>query len=565
MTQETEIPVLSSADPAGEPVLDVRNLAVEFNTEMGPVTGIENVSFTLRRGQTIAIVGESGSGKTTTVNAVLGLLAGNGRVVSGEILFQGKDIANASEKSLRNIRGKHIGLVPQDPMSNLNPVMRIGDQLAEVLLAHGKAKKNDVDEKVQRLFAQAGLPDAAARSRQYPHEFSGGMRQRALIAIGLACQPELLIADEPTSALDVTVQRTILDHLGSLTHELGTSMILVTHDLGLAAERAGTVIVMNKGRIVEQGSSREILTKPRHEYTRRLVESAPSLASARMKTTPQGVAAEEAVTHSPVVLRVRDLVKEYKVRNPKTGRRDTFSAVKGVSFDLHRGSTLAIVGESGSGKSTTARMALRLEEPTAGLIEFAGTNIAHLRGRDLKNLRKRVQPIFQDPYSSLNPMSSIGEILEEPLKIYGIGNQSSRREKALDLLELVTLDPSVYDRFSTELSGGQRQRIAIARALALDPELIICDEPVSALDVLVQAQILELLINLQNELNLSYLFISHDLAVVRLIADDVVVMKGGEIVERGGVVEVFDSPQHEYTRKLLDSIPGHAAWMNRIP
>jgi peptide/nickel transport system ATP-binding protein len=558
MTQETTTPLLSRAGSGGQPVLDVRNLAVEFSTEMGPVTGIENVSFTLHRGETIAIVGESGSGKTTTVNAVLGLLAGNGRVTAGEILFQGKNIANASEKSLRHIRGRHIGLVPQDPMSNLNPVMRIGDQLAEVLLAHGKAKKNDVDEKVQVLFTQAGLPDAAARSRQYPHEFSGGMRQRALIAIGLACQPELLIADEPTSALDVTVQRTILDHLGSLTHELGTSMILVTHDLGLAAERAGTVIVMNKGRIVEQGSSREILTNPQHEYTRRLVESAPSLASARMKTTAQGVAAGEAVKQIPVVLRVRDLVKDYKVRNHKTGRRDTFSAVKGVSFDLPRGSTLAIVGESGSGKSTTARMALRLEEPTAGSIEFSGTNIAHLRGPDLKNLRKRVQPIFQDPYSSLNPMSSIGEILEEPLKIYGIGNQSSRRDKALDLLELVTLDPSVYDRFSTELSGGQRQRIAIARALALDPELIICDEPVSALDVLVQAQILELLINLQNELNLSYLFISHDLAVVRLIADDVVVMKGGEIVERGSVVEVYESPQHEYTRKLLDSIPGHA-------
>ncbi|MFC5931263.1 ABC transporter ATP-binding protein [Cryobacterium melibiosiphilum] len=552
---DTQI-VAETVDPhrEREVILDVRDLAVDFTTEMGRVSGVQGVSFTLHRGETLAIVGESGSGKTTTVNAVLGLLPGNGDVTSGEIFFRGTDIAGYSEKALRGIRGKHIGLVPQDPMSNLNPVMRVGDQLAEVLLAHGKATRKDVRGKVNELLARAGLPDAPARARQYPHEFSGGMRQRALIAIGLACQPELLIADEPTSALDVTVQRTILDHLSSLTHDLGTAMILVTHDLGLAAERAETVIVMNKGRIVEQGPSAQILRNPQHEYTRRLVESAPSLASARMKPiNPAAVTGQ--IGEASVILHVRDLVKEYTVRSHTDGKRTTFKAVTGVNFDLHRGTTLAIVGESGSGKSTTARIALRLEEPTSGLVEFNGTNIAHLRGRDLKGLRKQVQPIFQDPYASLNPMASVGEILEEPLKIYRLGNRAARRERAMDLLEMVALDASIYDRFATELSGGQRQRIAIARALALEPDLIICDEPVSALDVLVQAQILELLMKLQTELGLSYLFISHDLAVVRLIADQIVVMKAGEIVERGAVVDVFTSPQHEYTRMLLDSIP----------
>lgn len=548
------------ARPANDPpisniVLEVRDLAVNFDTEMGSVKGIEGVNLTLKRGETIAIVGESGSGKTTTINAIMGLLPGNGHIVHGEVIFQGRNIANAPEKAMRQVRGKNIGLVPQDPMSSLNPVIRIGKQIEEVLLVHGNATKANAAEKARKLLAQVGLPDPQTRARQYPHEFSGGMRQRALIAIALACQPELLIADEPTSALDVTVQQTILDHLGTLTTEFGTSMILVTHDLGLAADRAETVLVMSKGQVVEQGPARQILENPQHEYTKRLVSSAPSLVSTPLKSAPLHITQEPSAARD-VILSVQDISMEYKFRSQQTGKQVTFNAVKNVSFDLVRGTTLAIVGESGSGKSTTACMALKLEKPTRGSIEVDNTKIAHLRGRDLKAFRKKVQPVFQDPFSSLNPMSSIGQILEEPLKIYGIGNAASRRATARELLDKVSLNPDMYDRFATELSGGQRQRIAIARSLVLGPELIICDEPVSALDVLVQAQILDLLIQLQEELKLSYLFISHDLAVVRLIADEVAVMKSGEIVEHGSVMDVFDAPKHEYTQNLLAAIPG---------
>lgn len=385
ITTEMQRPSNTSADT--DTVLEVKNLAVDFKTEMGSVKGIEGVSFTLRRGETIAIVGESGSGKTTTVNAVMGLLAGNGSISSGEVIFQGKNIANAPEKVLRRIRGKDIGLVPQDPMSSLNPVMRIGKQIEEVLITHGNATKKNAAEKTCQLLTQTGLPDAKTRARQYPHEFSGGMRQRALIAIGLACQPQLLIADEPTSALDVTVQQTILDHLGTLTAELGTAMILVTHDLGLAADRAETVIVMSKGRIVEQGAAMDILTNPQHEYTKRLVQSAPSLSSARLKPEQVSTISENERTKD-IILSVKDVSMEYRFRSQQTGKMVSFNAVKNVSFDIERGTTLAIVGESGSGKSTTARMALKLEKPTNGIIEVDGTKIAHLRGRELKSFRK---------------------------------------------------------------------------------------------------------------------------------------------------------------------------------
>lgn len=539
-----------------EVVLDVNNLTVEFDTEMGVVHALQNVSFTLNRGETVAVVGESGSGKTTMISAILGLLAGNARVTSGEVLFQGQDTAHLPEAQMRKIRGIHMGLVPQDPMSNLNPVLRVGDQVGEVLLTHKKATKANVKEKVVDILGKAGLPDAASRTRQYPHEFSGGMRQRVLIGIGLSCDPEILIADEPTSALDVTVQRQILDHLEKMTTDLGTAMILITHDLGLAAERARRVIVMYKGNIVEQGNAAEILRNPQHEYTKKLVASAPSIASARLQTSVSERAQEVQALESEVFLRVQGLRKEFRVRDAVTGKRSDFRAVDDVDFTLHRGSTLAIVGESGSGKSTTARMVLRLDQPTAGSIDFNGQDISQLKGRRLKSLRRLVQPIFQDPYASLNPTASIGEVLEEPLKVYGVGNRASRRKKAYELLDLVSLDRSMYDRFPQELSGGQRQRIAIARALTLDPELIICDEPVSALDVLVQAQILDLLNDLQGELGLSYLFISHDLAVVQMIADEVLVMRHGKILERGVTSDVFANPQHEYTQRLIEAIPG---------
>lgn len=544
-----------NANAQQDVILSVRDLAVDFETEMGTVHAIEDVSFDLKRGETLAIVGESGSGKTTAMNAVLGLLAGNGKVAGGEILFQDLNLATLSEKQFQKIRGSRIGLVPQDPMSNLNPVLTIGNQIEETLLIHKKATKSNVTAKAVEALQAAGLSDGADRLRQYPHEFSGGMRQRVLIGIGLSCEPELLIADEPTSALDVTVQRQILDNLARLTRELGTSMVLITHDLGLAAERCERVIVMYKGRIVEQGPSQEILQNPQHEYTQRLVRSAPSIASARLATTG-GDAQEHAKRTGPPIVSVRDLRKTYRVRDSVTGKRKSFHAVDDVSFDLQPASTLAIVGESGSGKSTTARMILRLEDPDHGTIDFAGTNVASLSGIELKKARRRMQPIFQDPYSSINPMASIEEVLIEPMLVHRVGTKQERKNRARELLDFVSLPSSYLDRFSSELSGGQRQRVAIARALALHPEVVICDEPVSALDVLVQAQILDLLSDLQRDLGLSYLFISHDLAVVRLIADDVLVMRRGEVVERGRSEELFAAPQHEYTKQLLDSIPG---------
>jgi peptide/nickel transport system ATP-binding protein len=568
------------------PLLEVENLAVAFSTMNGPVQAVHEASLTLREGRTLAIVGESGSGKSTTAMSVIGLLPGNGRVTGGSVRFAGQELVGLDEARMRRIRGRQIGLVPQDPMSNLNPVTTVGRQVAETLLVHGLATRRDVDEKVVAALAAAGLPEPERRARQYPHEFSGGMRQRALIAIGLACRPRLLIADEPTSALDVTVQRTILDQIERMTEEIGTSVLLITHDLGLAAERAQDIVVMHRGRIVEAGPSARVLEDPQDEYTRRLVQAAPSVAAARVGRqavpspgrtgagataaapaaagpsasgpTAGGVAAPAAqeaagaAAREPLVV-IENLTKVFKGR---LGQAD-FTAVQDVSLTVPRGRTVAIVGESGSGKTTTARMLLKLYEPTSGSIRFDGQDVTGLRGRQLAAFRQRVQPIFQDPYSSLNPMFTIGRIVEEPLSTYGRGTRAERQDRVKWLLEEVALPPSTVSRYPNELSGGQRQRVAIARALALQPELIVCDEPVSALDVLVQKQILDLLGRLQDEFGLSYLFISHDLAVVRLISDEVCVMKDGRLVEAGASEEIFTDPQHPYTRQLLASIPGN--------
>ena len=568
------------------PLLEVENLAVAFSTMNGPVQAVHEASLTLREGRTLAIVGESGSGKSTTAMSVIGLLPGNGRVTGGSVRFAGQELVGLDEARMRRIRGRQIGLVPQDPMSNLNPVTTVGRQVAETLLVHGLATRRDVDEKVVAALAAAGLPEPERRARQYPHEFSGGMRQRALIAIGLACRPRLLIADEPTSALDVTVQRTILDQIERMTEEIGTSVLLITHDLGLAAERAQDIVVMHRGRIVEAGPSARVLEDPQDEYTRRLVQAAPSVAAARVGRqavpspgrtgagttaaapaaagpsasgpTAGGVAAPAAqeaagaAAREPLVV-IENLTKVFKGR---LGQAD-FTAVQDVSLTVPRGRTVAIVGESGSGKTTTARMLLKLYEPTSGSIRFDGQDVTGLRGRQLAAFRQRVQPIFQDPYSSLNPMFTIGRIVEEPLSTYGRGTRAERQDRVKWLLEEVALPPSTVNRYPNELSGGQRQRVAIARALALQPELIVCDEPVSALDVLVQKQILDLLGRLQDEFGLSYLFISHDLAVVRLISDEVCVMKDGRLVEAGASEEIFTDPQHPYTRQLLASIPGN--------
>jgi peptide/nickel transport system ATP-binding protein len=529
------------------PLLEIRDLSVAFRTRGQDVTVVRNVSMEIMPGQTVAVVGESGSGKSTTAAAVNRLLPDNGRITAGRVVFEGRDLATASRREMTAIRGAGIGLVPQDPMANLNPLMRVGDQIAESLQVHGVARGRGARERVVELLDLAGIPDPARRIGQYPHEFSGGMRQRVLIAMGLACRPRLLIADEPTSALDVTVQRRILDQLARLTAEMGTAVFLITHDLALAAERADVVAVMYEGEIIETGPAAEILAEPRHEYTRRLLRAVPSLSSVRVAApdgTPEG-AAEDLVV-------VEGLRKVFPIR----GTREELTAVDAVSFRIPRGRTVSIVGESGSGKSTTANLLLGLDEATSGSIRFDGTDLAGLGRRELFAFRRRVQPVFQNPYASLDPRYTVEKSIAEPLRVHRVGTAAERRKAAAELLEKVALPASLAGRLPHELSGGQRQRVAIARALALSPELVVLDEAVSALDVIVQAQILELLAELQRELGLSYLFISHDLAVVRMISHAVHVMRDGRIVESGTTDEIFDRPAGDYTRELLAAIPG---------
>ena len=661
MTDNTNAKMLAMQKEHG-PLLEVKDLAIDFTTDTGkPVHAVRDANFTVYPGQWVAIVGESGSGKSTSAMAVLGLLPGTGHVVNGSIKLDGEEIAGAKQSEFDKLRGTKMGLVPQDPMSNLNPVWRIGTQVKEALkannmdVAHEKrsalakalagdeveVKGNDdetflgakelpelmteakkalteagvsgeafdkavarftnewvpgsetrwrvaddlikagvaddqawylakkyvtgstMDDRIAGLLSEAGLPDAATRARQFPHEFSGGMRQRALIAIGLACRPDLLIADEPTSALDVTVQKRILDHLHMLTDSLGTAVLFITHDLGLAAERAQHIVVMYKGQVVESGPSLEVLQHPQHPYTKRLVAAAPSLASQRIISAKERgedadalldhhIAGESTLEKSEHIITVDHLTKEFKLPRKK----EMFKAVDDVSFSVKRGTTLAIVGESGSGKSTVANMVLHLLKPTSGKVFYEGRDTSTFKSKDLLGFRRHVQPVFQNPYGSLDPMYSIFRSIEEPLRIHKIGDKKWRANRVKELLDMVEMPASVKGRYPHELSGGQRQRIAIARAMALDPDVIVCDEAVSALDVLVQDQVLRLLNDLQAEKGLSYLFITHDLAVVRQIADEVVVMQHGKLVEHATTDEVFDHPQKQYTRDLLDAIPG---------
>lgn len=584
------------------PLLKITDLEVTFTTSTGVVPAVRGANLTIYPGQTVAIVGESGSGKSTTAAAVIGLLPGTGKVTGGSIEFDGKELTKMSSKEWIELRGSGIGLVPQDPMSNLNPVLRVGTQVKEALLANNIVPRSEAGERVTELLEQAGLPDGERRAKQYPHEFSGGMRQRVLIAIGLASRPKLLIADEPTSALDVTVQRRILDHLETLTKEMGTAVLFITHDLGLAAERAEQLVVMHRGRIVESGPALEILQHPQHPYTKRLVSAAPSLASARIESAhARGIThTEEELTgsaknaSSEEMIRVEHLTKEFHIRGAK-GEASKLLAVDDVSFTLRRGKTLAVVGESGSGKSTAANMILHLLEPTSGKIFFDGEDTSEYSEAQLFALRRRLQAVFQNPYGSLDPMYSIYRIIEEPLRIHSYGTKAYaqqeverakaagrkpepwavaaleghsesdkklREERVAELLDLVALPRSAMRRYPNELSGGQRQRVAVARALALNPEVIVLDEAVSALDVLVQNQILHLLNDLQAELGLSYLFITHDLAVVRQIADDVVVMEKGRLVEANTTDALFDHPVQDYTRELIEAVPGRKIQLN---
>ncbi len=535
-------------------LLEIDDLTVSFRTPSGKSTAVKNLSLSLHPGETLAIVGESGSGKSTTAAAINRLLPSNGELTTGRVMFDGQDLAALSDREMTKVRGKGIGYVPQDPMSNLNPLHKIGRQIAEALIQHGQASnRRTALPKVVELLEMVGIPDPQRRADQFPHEFSGGMRQRALIAMGLACNPRLLIADEPTSALDVTVQRKILDRLEHITDELGTAVILITHDLALAAERADRVAVMYRGELVEYGAAQEILAAPKHEYTQRLLSAVPTLTSrALVELRP----ALQPDTAEDLIVSVEGVSQHYPVRGSGLFKKETFTAVDNVSLSILRGTTVSLVGESGSGKSTTARMVLGLEKPSSGRIIIDGMDLnAMVKGDELA-FRRKVQPVFQNPYASLDPRFTIGRSISEPLRIHRI--ERDHKTKVAELLEQVALPKHTAERFPHELSGGQRQRVAIARALALSPEMLVLDEAVSALDVIVQEQILDLLVSLQNELNLSYFFISHDLAVVQMLSHQVYVMKTGSIVESGSPQEIYHQPGAEYTQELLAAIPGAA-------
>ncbi|GAA3600306.1 ABC transporter ATP-binding protein [Klugiella xanthotipulae] len=552
----------AAASSAGAaPLLDISNLSVSYSSRGERVRMVHEVSLSIRPGEVLAVVGESGSGKTTTAQAVIGLLAENGQIDGGSIRLDGTDIAGWSPKQFESVRGQRIGLIPQDPNNSLNPVKTIGASLSEVLRIHRWGDKRATRARVIELLTRVGIPEPEVRARQYPHELSGGMKQRVLIASAIALQPDLIIADEATSALDVTVQKRILDLLDDLRAESGTALLLVTHDLAVAADRATRVVVMKDGRVQESGRTERVLGSPRADYTRTLLRDAPSFAAGYR--TPRslpgtlsrdlpGAGETESVPEEVPGIRVTHLVQEFA-----RGRRaEPFRAVDEVSFTVPRGTTHALVGESGSGKTTTARAVVGLVRPTTGMIEVAGQDLAALTGEAARRFRKTVQLVYQNPFSSLDPRQSIAQIIGEPLRNYGRTTAAERAAAVADSLDHVALPRVLAGRRPRELSGGQRQRVAIARALILRPEVVVLDEAVSALDVTVQAQILDLLERLQDELGLTYLFISHDLAVVRHLSHTVSVMNRGRVIESGRTADVFGSPREEYTRTLLDAIPG---------
>ena len=534
-------------------VISATDLRISYGDKDRRREVVHGVSFEIVEGETLALVGESGSGKSTTAHALLGLLPEGGRVDGGRVLLGDLDISGWSDRALRGIRGPEIGLVPQDPTTSLDPVRTIGAQVEEILRLHGHRDRRSRRARAIELLDRVGIDDPDLRARQYPHELSGGMRQRVLIATAIALRPRLLIADEPTSALDATVQRKVLDLLDELQREEGTSILLVTHDLGVAADRAERLVVLKDGRIVEQGSSEAVLAAPADPYTKQLLADAPAFATGfRRPDAPPFLRDAAAVAaENPWAIVADGLVKEFRVAG-----RERFRAVDDVSFRVRKGTTHALVGESGSGKTTTARLITRFHQPDAGTIEVDGDDVTHAKREQLRVLRRRIQLVYQNPFASLDPRQQIAEIVAEPLVNFGVGSRTERRERALALLDRVSLPAEVARRTPRELSGGQRQRVAVARARAIDPDIVVLDEAVSALDVTVQARILELLTSLQAELGLTYLFISHDLAVVRRISHTVSVMRRGRIVEEGQTEDLFRDPQHDYTRELLAAVPG---------
>ena len=562
------------------PLLKVENLEVSFKSESKQwIKTVKGISFSIPKNKTVALVGESGSGKSVTSLAVMGLLPKGQSQISeqSQIRFEDKDLLNLSVAELRNICGKDIAMIFQEPMSSLNPVFTVGDQIAEVLRIHLGMGRKQARARVLELLKEVGIPSPDTKIDAYPSQLSGGQQQRVMIAMAIACEPKLLIADEPTTALDVTIQKQIIDLLESLRQRREMSILFITHDLALVGEIADEVIVMRHGEIRESGDAQQVLEQPNDVYTRALLHCRPQLSSRpyRLPVTSDFMKQEngqliEAINLStfnlqersrgltgdePIILDVQNLKKSFYSRKGLWGR-DEFQAVKGVSFKLAKGKTLGLVGESGSGKTTIGLLLMRLHEATGGQAFIDGKDILAMSEKEFALYQRKIQIIFQNPYASLNPRFTIGQILLEPMRIHGIGQNDQERKKiALELLERVSLPVEAYDRYPHEFSGGQRQRIAIARCLTLKPEILICDESVSALDVSVQAQVLNLLQDLQDEFGLSYIFISHDLSVVKYISDQVMVMNHGEVVEIANSDELYLNPQHEYTQKLLKAIP----------
>lgn len=560
-------------------LLSIKDLCVDFNTGDGIVRAVNNISFDVPAGRTVGLVGESGSGKSVTSLAVMGLIPNPpGKITGGQILFQGKDLVTSSEDEMRRIRGKEVSMIFQEPMTSLNPVFRVGDQVAEILILHLGLTKKQAWVRAVELLDQVGIPDPAKSALKYPHEMSGGQKQRVVIAIAIACEPKLLIADEPTTALDVTIQKQVLDLMFDLQQKYKMGLLFITHDLGVIADIADDVVVMYRSNLVEQNSTKNIFTSAAHPYTKGLLACRPALdrnperlltVSDFMDKEGNEINVELSKTKkvdkvykvtedkNPILLEVKNLHVDFPIKGGIFGRTlNHFKAVNNVSFELRKGQTLGLVGESGCGKTTLGRAILRLIEPSKGEVHYNGIDITKLDKKQMREMRSKMQIIFQDPYSSLNPRMTIGEILLEPMDLHNIGkNKNEKITKAQWLMEKVGLNAKQLSRYPHEFSGGQRQRICIARALAVNPEFIICDESVSALDVSVQAQVLNLLLDLQAEFGLTYIFISHDLSVVNFISDEVCVMNAGKIVEHDKANNVYLRPKEQYTKDLLAAIP----------
>ena len=533
-----------------EKLLEINNLHVSFITGETEFEAVKGVSFYVNKGETLGIVGESGSGKSVTARSIMRLLPSPPSFLkSGEILFKGENVTSFTEKQMEEIRGQDISMIFQDPMTSTNPTIRVGEQIAESLIKHQSMSKTEAYDKTIELLKLVGIRNAEERYKQFPHEFSGGMRQRVMIAMALACNPSLLIADEPTTALDVTIQAQILALMRDMQKKMGTSIVLITHDLGVVAGMCDRVVVMKEGQIVEQGTTEEIFANAQHPYTKKLLNALPKLHEKKQpKATPNLIAGMDA---TKPLIQVNHLSKVFEL-----GRGQTVKAVNDLSFHIYPGETLGLVGESGSGKSTTGRTILQLHQPTDGEVLYQGVPITRLSAKQLKAMRRHMQIIFQDPYSSLNPRKKVLDIVGEALDIHKLVKNSEERQQRVEhLLDLVGLKKEHAMRYPHEFSGGQRQRIGIARALAVEPNFIVCDEPLSALDVSIQKQIVDLLKDLQQRLGLTYLFIAHDLSMVKHISDRVAVMYGGKIVELAESEELYNNPQHPYTRALLKSIP----------